>query len=190
MKVFMEEKIIIERSRAWVEEFVVRHGLCPFAKPVLDADSMRLKVSKASELNELVTDLQAEVLYLEENPDTETTLLIGSDFPSDFLEFNEWRIYLEEIMDESGLTDFVQIASFHPEYYFGGTQPEDAENYTNRSPYPMLHLIRQEEMTKAIESFPGDTEEIPMRNISRMEKIGAVKLEEVLKDFQTKGVKE
>ena len=116
-----------------------------------------------------------------DEPELETTLLIHPAVLSDFLDFNDFLGQADELLRRSGLEGVFQLASFHPHYQFAGTAPEDAENYTNRSPYPVLHLLREASLEAAIERYP-DTADIPERNIERMESLGSARLKALLDD--------
>lgn len=159
---------------------VVGYNLCPFAKRELMRNSVRFVVSDAETEEALLIDLQEELLRLVNEPAIETTLLIHPSVLADFHDFNNFLDLAEGALSQLELDGVIQIASFHPQYQFGGTKPDDAENYTNRSPYPVLHLLREESLEKAIERYP-DTEEIPARNIALMEELGVEALQRLLK---------
>ncbi len=165
---------VIARTRCWLEQVVIAHNLCPFARQPFEADRVRYVVSPARRPEDLLAELGDELNRLRDTPPAqlETTLLIHPDALHDFLDYNDFLDIAEALIDELGYADIFQIASFHPDYRFADTQPEDAENYTNRSPYPMLHLIRQDSLSAALEHYP-DPDAIPQRNIEKLQTLGA-----------------
>lgn len=168
----MEQNSIIDATRRWVSEVVVGLNLCPFARRELVKDRVLFRVTDAGSEEALLTELQNELLYLEEHPDVETTLLVHPCVLQDFMVYNDFLAAADGLLVQLELEGIYQIASFHPDYQFGGTEPEDAENYTNRSPYPMLHLLREESLERAIAGYPN-AELIPGQNIELMNRLGA-----------------
>ena len=177
MESLLEASRILAVTRKWVESFVVDLNLCPFAKKELAGNRVRFVVSTADSGELLLTDLQAELELLGGDQRIETTLLIHPDVLQKFVEYNQFLDYADALIEQMTLTGTYQIASFHPDYQFDGTDPMAAENCTNRSPYPMLHLLREKSLEQAIASYP-DIEQIPRRNIALMQKLGK---EELLK---------
>lgn len=165
------EDSIVGRTRSWVDSFVVGLGLCPFARHELIRDRVRFHVCEAGSALDLIPVLEAELERLSTDEDIGTTLLIH---PRALTAFDAYLDFLEianQIVNEMGLEGIIQIASFHPDYQFEGTTADDVSNMTNRSPYPMLHLIREEDITRAVESHP-DIEGIPAANIARLRALG------------------
>lgn len=171
---------VIRAVRNWVDRLVVGYNLCPFAKRELMRNSVRFTVSDATGEEALLRDLGVELQRLRDTPAIETTLLIHPRVLGDFLDFNGFLDLAEGLVKRLDLEGVIQIATFHPDYQFAGTQPDDAENYTNRSPYPVLHLLREESLEQAIERYP-DTADIPERNIELMEELGVDKLRRLLR---------
>lgn len=169
--------LIIRKTRLWLEQFVIGLGLCPFAKKPFELEQIRYVVLEGAEVDRLTKKLLDELHFLNriEQKRIETTLIIISQQMQDFRDFNDYLAVVEDILLEMNLIGEIQVASFHPEYQFAGTTPEDAENYTNRSPYPMLHLLREESVERALKNYP-DPEKIPQRNIEKMKKLGLEKL--------------
>lgn len=176
----MKHENIIKPVQKWVETLVVGLNLCPFAKREVLADKVRFTVSEGETEEQLLTDLQAELELLEHDPGIETTLLIVPGVLQDFYDFNQFLDYVDGLLVALNLAGVYQVASFHPDYQFGGTEPDDAENYTNRSPFPILHLIREESMEKAVASHP-DPAGIPERNIALMDSRGPEKMQALLR---------
>ncbi len=168
---------IIRKTRNWVEHFVIRLNLCPFAKKVFDEEKVRYVVLKSNKIADLTKMLLDELFFLSKtDPERiETTLLIISDLLPDFEKFNDYLAISDEILIEMNLIGEIQIASFHPQYQFAGTKLNDPENFTNRSPYPMLHLLREESIENALKKYPHP-EDIPKQNIEKMNQLGFEKL--------------
>ncbi len=172
----------VENSvRKWLENMVIGLNLCPFAKSVYIKNQVRIVVYEGEE-DELLGCIESELLYLQKTLDTEidTTLVVVPHLLKDYYDFNDFLIYTDALIEEMGLEGEMQIADFHPDYQFAGTQKEDIENYTNRSPYPIFHLLRESSIDRAVEQFP-DAAEIFERNISKMQTLGIEKLKTLLK---------
>ncbi|MFG1495540.1 DUF1415 domain-containing protein [Saccharospirillum sp. HFRX-1] len=172
---------VIQAVQRWVERLVIGENLCPFAKRELVRDRVRFVHSSATNEADLLLDLDAELNRLLADAEVETTLLIHPQVLEDFLNFNNFLDQADALLRHKKLEGEFQIASFHPDYQFAGTEPDDAENYTNRSPYPVLHLLREASLEDAIERYP-DTADIPERNIARMEAMGVTRLQQILAD--------
>lgn len=164
---------IVAATRLWLEKAVIGLNLCPFAKAVYIREQIRYVVSGAASPEALIADLMAELRHLEAaDPETvETTLIIHPKVLTDFLDYNDFLEVAERVVDDLGLTGEIQVASFHPRYQFEGTGPDDIENYTSRSPYPMLHLLREASVERAVEAIP-DPAEIYEANIATMRRLG------------------
>ena len=175
----MKNEPIITAVRHWVESFVVELNLCPFAKRELVKERVRFVSTPAASEEALLIALQEELLLMEADASIETTLLIHAEVLQDFYDYNDFLDIADSLLVQMDLDGVYQIASFHPDYKFGGTQPDDAENYTNRSPYPVLHILREESLEHAIEGHP-DADGIPERNIALMNKLGVDKLRALL----------
>lgn len=156
---------IIAQTKNWVREVVIGCGFCPFANKVFIENTIRYVVIEGSALHEHPQKVLEELHYLHNNESTETTLLIFPDAYEHFSAYLNLLKQSEKLSIRKGFEGVFQIASFHPLYVFEDAPEEDAANYTNRSPYPMLHLIREESLSKAI-SFHPDPDGIPERNIA------------------------
>ena len=170
---------IIETVRRWVESFVIGMNLCPFAKRELLQERIRFAVTQSSTEAGLLVALEAELELLVNASAVETTLLIHPGVLQDFHEYNRFLDDADSLLLQMGLEGVYQVASFHPDYQFDDTDTDAVENYTNRSPYPMLHLIREASLDRVLADYP-DPEEIPQRNIERMKKLGKGRLEAIL----------
>ena len=164
---------VIHATREWLEKAVIGLHLCPFAKSVFVKGQIRWIVSEARTPEELLRDLQTELhtLHTTAPEQVDTTLLIHPYVLADFLDYNEFLAEAEAVLDAAGLVGEIQIASFHPHYQFADTAPDDISNYTNRSPFPTLHLLREDSVTRAVEAFP-ETEKIFAANIETMQQLG------------------
>jgi uncharacterized protein len=164
---------VIAATRHWLTRAVIGLNLCPFAKAVYVKEQIRYVVSEARDLEGVLIDLEAELRRLEEtNPQRiDTTLVIFAYALTDFHEFNDCLFFAERLVAQLGLESVLQVASFHPCYQFEGSGPDDIENYTNRAPYPILHLLREASITRAVEAYP-DAAEIYDRNMDTLRRLG------------------
>ncbi|MEM5459802.1 DUF1415 domain-containing protein [Paraburkholderia phytofirmans] len=164
---------VVAATRHWLTEAVIGLNLCPFAKAVHVKGQIRYAVSDAVDMEGVLADLETELQTLvAANPDAvDTTLLIVPQALSDFLDYNDCLFFAERMLKQLRLEGIVQIASFHPFYQFEGSEPDDIENYTNRAPYPILHLLREDSIERAVQAFP-DAEEIYERNQETLRRIG------------------
>lgn len=169
----MNKDEVIASTRLWVEKAVIGLNLCPFAKAVYVKNQVRFVVSEARHLDDFLEDLDRELEFLAavDPAETDTTLLIHPALFPDFMEFNDFMVMAEGAVGEHGLEGIIQIASFHPAYQFSDTEADDIGNYTNRAPFPTLHLIREESLSRAVEGFP-DVDGIYERNIDTLKKLG------------------
>ena len=169
----LTEKQIIAYTSAWVEQVVIGLNLCPFAKPVYTKGQIDYFLSHARDETTLAADLRLAMQRLiASTPDNmDTCLLIHPWVLSDFFDYNNFLDITDEILDELELIGVLQIASFHPHYQFAGTTEDDVTNCTNRSPFPMLHLLREESLDKATAALP-DANVIVDRNLNTMITLG------------------
>jgi uncharacterized protein len=163
----------IAATRSWIERAVIGLNLCPFAKAVYVRDQIRYAVSDARTPAALLDDLRRELSALvEAAPEAvDTTLLIHPHVLADFLDYNEFLTVADGAVRELGLSGVIQVASFHPQYRFAGTSPDDITNHTNRSPYPILHLLREASVSRAVAAFP-EAGQIFEKNIDTMRRLG------------------
>ena len=164
----------LARTRAWVEHAVIGLNLCPFAKAPQVKGLVRYVESAAEDPAALLVDLTAELQLLARKPaaQLETTLLVHPRVFTDFEDFNDFLGVAEEVVADLGLEGEIQVASFHPDYRFEGTAPDDITNATNRSPHPTLHLIREASIDRAVAAFP-QAEAIYETNIETLERLGS-----------------
>ena len=163
----------ITETRAWVERVVIGLKLCPFAPAPALKGTIRYAMSEAETPEALLEDLATELQRLVDVPpeQVETTVLIHPRVLQDFADFNDFLDIADEALQTMGLEGEIQIASFHPQYQFAGTGFDDIGNETNRSPYPTLHLLREESVARAVDAF-GDTGSISASNLATLEKLG------------------
>jgi len=169
----IDDEIVIANTRRWLEQAVIGLNLCPFAKAVYVKDQVRFAVSHAETPEQLVADLLEELRLLVDADPTQvdTTLLIHPGVLTDFLDYNDFLDVADAAVEDLDLDGEIQVASFHPQYQFAGTEPDDIGNYTNRSPYPTLHLLREASVERAVAAFP-EAADIFDKNLETMEKLG------------------
>lgn len=161
----------VAETQRWLERIVIGLSICPFAKSVFEAKSIRYESCTAASATELLTQLSAEFKFLDANPETSTTLFIIPEGLESFEDYLDVLAAAGDKLVEGGYEGTYQLASFHPDYVFDGTTADDASNLTNRAPYPTLHILREDEMEKAIATHP-DPEKIPERNIQVCRELG------------------
>ena len=164
----------IEQTRHWLEQAVIGLNLCPFAKAVHTKGQIRWVESSATDVQGLMADLVHELqLLAAADPEAvDTTLLVHPQVLGDFLDYNDFLDLADAALEELGLIGALQIASFHPQYQFEGTEPDDVENLSNRSPHPTLHLLREDSVERAVAAFP-EAESIYEKNIETLRALGA-----------------
>lgn len=169
-------KQVIEDVKTWLEQVVIGLNLCPFAQKPHRQGAIHYHVFEGNDDKALLATIYQELEALEKTPieERETSLLITPDYLSKFDDYNQFLGDVEWMLERAGWEGTFQVASFHPDYQFAGTLPDDAENLTNRSPYPIFHLLREESLAAAIERFP-DTDEIPDTNIKCMNQLSPEK---------------
>ena len=159
-----ERQTLIDNTKKWIQDVVIGCNFCPFAAKEVKQGTVRYHVEEDDDLNACLQVFLNECELLDTNPEIETTIIIlpiGFDEFEDYLDLVECA---EEILEENGYEGTYQVATFHPNYCFEGEEADDASNFTNRSPYPMLHILREESVERALERYP-DAEGIPQRNI-------------------------
>ena len=168
-----DETLVREDVQHWLEQAVIGLNLCPFAKAVVVHDRLRVRVSDARDPARLLQELEAELRWLASTPleQVETTLLVAPFICPEFWDFNNLVGQAQDLLDQLGLEGVLQIADFHPRYQFAGTAEDDAGNLTNCAPYPILHLLREESIDRAVASTP-DAATIYERNIALLERMG------------------
>lgn len=160
-------------TQRWLERAVIGLNLCPFAKAVYVKQQVRFVLSAATTTAELLEELGNELVRLRDTlaDEIDTTLLIHPQVLGEFLDYNDFLDEGDDLLEALDLDGVIQIASFHPQYQFAGTEPDDIENCSNRSPFPMLHLLREDSVARAVEAFP-DPDAIVERNLETLRKLG------------------
>ena len=170
---FPDDDNVVALTRAWVAEAVIGLNLCPFAKAVYVKDQVRYVVSHADDEAGLAQQLLEELQHLQAaDPELlDTTLLIHPRVLQDFYDYNNFLDVADQVLEDAELDGVIQIASFHPQYQFADALPDDIDNYTNRSPFPVLHLLRESSIDRAVAAFP-EASAIFERNIATMRDLG------------------
>lgn len=169
--------------RRWLDRAVIGLNLCPFAKAVYARNQVRIVVSDASTERALLEELGEEMALLRETPaeQIDTTLLVHPQVLGDFLDYNDFLDDADALVEALELDGVLQVASFHPHYQFDGTEPDDAENLTNRAPYPILHLLREDSVDRAVAAYP-EPDSIIERNVATMQTLGVDGFRKLLSD--------
>ncbi|HMB42461.1 MAG TPA: DUF1415 domain-containing protein [Luteimonas sp.] len=169
----MTESDAIEATRRWLERAVIGLNLCPFAKAVVAKQQVRYVLSDATTPEALLAQLGEELLRLRDTPaqELDTTLLVHPDVLGDFLDYNDFLEQADALVEALELEGVLQVASFHPQYQFAGSEADAVENFTNRSPYPTLHLLREDSVSRAVEAYP-DPDAIIERNVATLRALG------------------
>jgi hypothetical protein len=167
-----------QHTRRWLDEFVVGLDLCPFARPLLQNPALRIAVCAAEQPEDLRNAFLAELDLLQSSPESvvATSLLV---FTGALAHFDDYLDFLDEaqaLLDAAGLSGLVQLASFHPDYLFDGEVRESAGHFSNRAPWPTIHFIREDMLSRALGDYP-DPDRIPARNVATLETLGAEELE-------------
>jgi len=173
---------VISQTKKWLSGFIIEHNICPFAKREYDNDSIHYEVVLSEKLENQLQELIYSCEQLDNNEAIETSLLILPNGLFDFDDFLDFLALSNDLMHQQGYEGVYQLASFHPAYCFEGVDADDASNFTNRSPYPMLHLIREASLEKVLAHYPNP-EDIPSRNIEYTRELGSATLQQLLKNL-------
>ncbi|WP_299075504.1 DUF1415 domain-containing protein [uncultured Paraglaciecola sp.] len=170
---------VITTVKSWIDKVIVGLNFCPFAKKEMERNTVRYAISTHTEISEGLDDLLDELALLSQSPEIQTSLLI---FPQGFKDFEQYLDLLElanVLLEQGGYKGIYQIASFHPDYCFEGEDNDDPANYTNRSPYPILHILRESSVAAVLKRYP-QPETIPENNIAKARELGATYLQALL----------
>ena len=173
--------LVERKTLRWVKDFVVGLNLCPFARPLLASDALRVTVCEATEDEVVAGALLDEIELIQKASEAEiaTTLVV---FPNALRGFDTYLAFLDgaqQLIEEMDLLGVLQLASFHPDYQFAGEPIGAASHFTNRAPFPMIHLLREDMVTRALETYPNP-EQIPERNIQKLDDLGRERLQQML----------
>lgn len=172
---------IIVQTKTWLEKVIIAYSICPFAKREFEKDSIHYEVIETDDMKNQLEKLILQCEALDQNTERETTLLI---FPKGLNDFDQYLdlLYIGiELMEKQGYEGIYQLASFHPQYRFEGSAIDDPSNYTNRSPYPMLHILREKSVEQRLQNYPNP-ENIPDNNIQLTTDLGINKMKQLLSD--------
>lgn len=188
-----DDAVAVDRhTRRWIERFVVGLNLCPFAAPLIRGrhgdsgnEQLRIAICAQTRPRAMAEAVLAELELLRNTPPEElvTSVLVFSEALRDFDDYLDFLALAEELLYECGLEGSVQIASFHPDYQFDGAEPDDVTNFTNRAPYPMLHFLREDAVLAALQRYPAP-EQIPLRNVDRLQGMGIDAVKALLQDIE------
>ena len=178
------EQTAIQQTKNWVEEIVIGLNLCPFAAQPFREQRIEYTVVSGDATEQHLQQLADSFTLLDNSPELETSLLIYTEAYQTFDDYLDWLDYANHLLDDLNYTGSYQIASFHPDYRFAGSEKNDASNFSNRSPWPMLHLIREKNLEAAIASYP-DIEQVPKNNIKKLQEIGFTEMQNKLKNIRS-----
>lgn len=176
----LQHQAIIAQTKRWLEKVVIGLNFCPFAKKEFERQSIRYVIDCSDSQKEALTTLIDELSLLDQTQDIETTLVIYVKAYKKFDDYLDWLAVASSLVEQSAYRGLYQVASFHPEYCFEGESIDDPANFTNRSPYPMLHLLRESSLDKVFKTFP-QPELIPQRNIDKARELGSDFLQDLLR---------
>lgn len=169
----------IAQTQCWLDSLIINHNLCPFAKRERDRGSIRFYLDENGDMNQVLETLIRECERLEQEEKIETTLFILTNICQNFNDYLDFLDIANQLMATLGYKGIFQLASFHPDYCFADNNEDDPANYTNRSPFPMLHIIREQSLEKALKNYPAP-ELIPRRNIEFCRDQGLEKMQQIL----------
>lgn len=176
----LPDKEVEAAVKSWIEKVIVGLNFCPFAKKEMERNTVRYAIFPATQVNDALSHLLDELALLDQQPDIQTTLLV---FPLGFVDFECYLEMLElanSLLSQGGYAGLYQLASFHPDYCFDGEDQHDPANYTNRSPYPILHILREASIEAVLKRY-SDPESIPENNITKARELGTSYLQALLK---------
>ena len=178
----LTDQQVLDDTRRWIEKAVIGLNLCPFARSVYVKNQVRIVVSRARHLDAFLDELDRELDLLQNTPaeEVDTTLLVHPTLFPDFEVFNDFMNVVDDVVAEHELEGVIQVANFHPDFLFEGEALDDMSHCTNRSPYPTLHLLREDSVERAVASDGGDAEKIVERNIATLRELGKAAWQQLL----------
>ena len=171
---------IKKQTMAWICSFIIEYNICPFAKHTVNQETLAIDIVQPSNVEQALETMMSTIVRMDNDTKIETVLLLFPDMFSSFDDYLDFVSLAEELLSLSGYDGIYQLATFHPNYCFADVLATDVSNYTNRSPYPMLHILRESSIEKAIDYY-GDTSNIPDNNIATMHQLGLDKIMALLK---------
>jgi uncharacterized protein len=169
-------KAPIDITQHWIQSFVVDLNLCPFAKREVTRNAIDFRVYEGGDQEGILHALRDAIVTLDDNLSIETSFLILPSALPNFRDFNDFQDVIQRLLELMNRVGIYQMVGFHPRYQFAGTAVDDAENYTNRSPYPMLHILRESSVDRAVETS-ADAVLICDQNVTTLNQLGAIELE-------------
>jgi len=176
------DEMIAQHTLNWIRSFIIAYNICPFAKQVVENGTLNIEVIDAEDTAAMLEAVMIAVRQLDEHPHLETTLLVLPAITGDFYDYLDLAELADTLLFEHDYEGVYQLATFHPQYCFAGVLADDVTNFTNRSPYPMLHILREDSVEKAI-AYHGNTEDIPDDNIATMRQLGMEKMKKLLQSI-------
>lgn len=173
--------IAVSHTQTWLNTVIIEHSICPFAKREFVNNTIHYEIINRDTIEQQLAQLILNCKSLDGNDDIETSLLIFPDSLTNFEDYLDFIEIADALMHKQGYEGVYQLASFHPQYCFTGSTEDDASNYTNRSPYPMLHILREASLENALENYPNP-ENIPERNIELTRNLGLNAMQKLLSD--------
>lgn len=171
----------IEQTHKWINAFVIKNNLCPFAKQEMERNSIKFIVAQSTDSIQAMEAIHAEIRFLNETPAIETTFIIFPKFLQDFIDYLNFSDNAESLLTDDGYGGIYHLATFHPNYCFADAAFEDVTNYTNRSPYPMIQIIREASLKKASHTY-GNIGKIIRKNMAYLRALGLNKVKKLLKE--------
>lgn len=177
-----------QQVRAWLEQFVVGLNLCPFARPVVGSAALRISICDSAQLQQVAETFMTELDLIQQSSEADiaTTLLVLPNALNNFEEYLSFIENAQDLIEQMDLTGIIQLASFHPDYLFEGEPEDSVSHYTNRSPFPLIHFLREQMMERVLKSF-SNPEQIPQRNIQKLEAMGRGAVETLLQRLKPNG---
>ncbi len=173
---------IKKHTIAWIQSFIIEYNICPFAKHTVSQETVAIELLHPHNVEQALESMMTSIVRMDQDTKIETALLLFPYLFSDFEDYLDFVSLADELLSLSGYDGIYQLATFHPNYCFADVLPADVSNYTNRSPYPMLHILRENSIEKAIHYY-GDTSNIPDTNIGKMHQLGLDKISRLLKNL-------
>lgn len=170
---------VVEVTQRWLWQVIVKYNICPFARQEIEAQRINYQVCKATAVEDILATVVAECKFLDEHPEVATALVIVPDALADFSDYLDTLDLANQLLRLEGYEGVFQLASFHPAYCFAGEPEDDPANYTNRAPYPIFHILREDELAEVLDNF-DQPELIPERNIAFARRKGAAFFERLL----------
>jgi hypothetical protein len=177
LELFMYPSDPIAAVAHWLQEVVIGLNLCPFARKPFLANKVRI-IEVSASLADLLAQLQAELTFLDAHTEVDTSILVLTQALDDFLAYNDFIHEVEDWLWQHDYEGIYQVASFHPDYYFADTEPDDVSNFTNRAPYPLLHILREQQLEELLQRYP-DSDDIPANNIRKLRALSTAQVREL-----------